>query len=75
MVDYGRQPQRYKQPHSDPNRGVLLSDIPFNNPKANTSMTKSKETLRADQQTRSKTNVDWAKTPLFEEYLQDGITR
>ena len=69
--------KKYQQPHSDPNRGMLLSDLPFNKPnKARTSISdESKGTFGPDQTALSRFRVDWATTPIYTEYLEDGVTK
>lgn len=75
--DYAYPNDRYQKPHSDPNRGMLLSDLPFNKPeKARTSISEdSKGTFGPYQTGMSRFRVDWATTPIYTEYLEDGVTK
>lgn len=76
--DYGAPQDKWnQQPFSDPNKqGLLLSEHPFNHPKSRTELSNnSKDTFKRSFGARDSVNVDWATTPIYFEYMDDGFTK
>jgi hypothetical protein len=75
--DYGApKDQRYQQPFSDPNKqGLLLSEHPFNTLNSRTeNPNDSKDTFRRSLN-HDNANIDWSTSPIYLEYMDDGITK
>jgi hypothetical protein len=60
-----------------PPKNMLLSDLPFNNPNSKSSISHepSQSSLRRLPSSFKTFGIDWAKTPLYSEYLTVGITK